>query len=55
MSVQARIHNLQEKKSKISRKIHEAYTNHLSDEILKKLKKRRLRIKDEISSLVDEA
>lgn len=51
MSVQARIDNLEKKQHKLNDNIHSAYADHLPDEKIARLKKKRLKLEDELELL----
>jgi hypothetical protein len=51
MTVEARIDTLESKHLRLTENIHKAYTHHTADDKLIKLKKKRLRLEDEIESL----
>lgn len=52
MSVQARIATLEAKRKQLSQFINEYYNHHLSDVEVARMKKKRLRIEDQISKLL---
>ena len=51
MSLANHLDLLHEKHNKLSKKIEDGYTHHINDAYLTKLKKKKLRLKDEIASL----
>lgn len=52
MSMHAHIETLSDKHNRLENAINEAYSHNMSDEFVRDLKKQKLRIKEEIESLL---